>query len=351
MPAEPSSPPAPALTRQGLLGWPAAPLAALYRAAVQLRNRAFAQGWRAVHDAGVPVISVGNLTMGGTGKTPAVEWIVLECVARGRTPAVLLRGYGATARSVDGLTGSDETIQHAENLKGVAVVADPDRVAGAKRAIAAGADVCVCDDAFQHRRLKRDLDIVCVDATNPFGGGHCLPWGRLREPAANLRRADAVLITRSDRLGAAALDALRVQCRALLGEGPVLATTHAPIEVIDRTHPHPLSALQGEKVFVISGVGNPSAVRATVEQCGATVVGERAWGDHHAWTASDLAVADEAARMAGADALVTTQKDWVKLRDFKPVDTPLRAVRIGLQFVDDPAPLGALLDALLPRPR
>ncbi|MHC5019024.1 MAG: tetraacyldisaccharide 4'-kinase [Planctomycetota bacterium] len=337
-------------TGSGLMGWPAAPLAALYRLAVAMRNGAFDRGWRAVHDAGVPVIAVGNLTVGGTGKTPAVEWLVLECVARGRTPAVLLRGYGATAVSADGATGSDETIQHAENLAGVAVIANPDRVAGAQQAVAGGADVCVCDDAFQHRRIKRDLDIVCIDATNPWGGGHCLPWGRLREPAANLRRAHAVLITRSDRLAPAALDALRGECRALLGDGPILATTHAPIEVIDRKHPHPLTALQGEKVFVISGVGNPAAVRATVEQCGATVVGGRAWGDHHAWTASDLAVADEAARLAGADAIVTTQKDWVKLRAFTPVDTPLRAVRIGLQFVDDPAPLGALLDSLLGRP-
>ena len=243
-----------------------------------------------------------------------------------------------------------ELMAYAENLAGVAVVANPDRVAGAKAAIAGGADVCVCDDAFQHRRIKRDLDIVCVDATNPWGGGHCLPWGKLREPASNLRRAHAVLITRSDGVEPAELEALRGQCRTLLGDGPILATTHAPIEVIDRKHNHPLEALQGEKAFVISGVGNPAAVRATIEQCGATVVGERAWPDHHAWTASDLAVADEAARMAGADAIVTTQKDWVKLRDFKPVDTTLRAVRVGLQFTDDPAPLGALLDELLGRP-
>lgn len=343
---------APTPNGHGALGWPAAPLAAAYRGAVALRNWLFDTGLRRAHRVGIPVISVGNLTAGGTGKTPAVIWLVEHLQAAGRVPAVLLRGYGARVATGDGgPLVADEQLLLAERLPETRIVAGADRVAGGRQAVAGGADVCVCDDAFQHRRLARDLDIVCIDATNPFGGGHCLPWGLLREPAGGLRRADAVLLTRSDQIDAAALEALRQACRRLLRDGarPVLATTHAPTDVLDVTGPQPLGTLAGQAVYVVSGVGNPAAVQRTAAQAGADVRGATAFPDHHAWTDADLARCADAARAAGAEVLLTTEKDWVKIRALPAPALPVRALRIGLQFSDDPAPLTALISQALQR--
>ena len=333
------------------MGWPAAPLAAAYGLAVRVRNRLFDMGWRRAHRLPAPVLSVGNLTAGGTGKTPAVVWLARALIERGERPAVLLRGYGAAARGADGIPSTDEAVVLREALPDVAVVAEPDRVAGGRAALAAGATVLVCDDGFQHRRLARDLDLLCIDATDPAGGGHLLPWGLLREPVAGARRAHAALLTRSDAVPVDALAALRARGAGWLAGGPVLATTHAPRELVDAGGVHGLDALAGVAVFVLSGVGNPAAVAATAAAAGARVVGARAFPDHHAWTAGDLAACAAAARAAGAAHLLTTEKDWVKLRALPVPDLPLAALRIALAFTDDPAPLLALVDrALSARP-
>ncbi|MFW6062423.1 MAG: tetraacyldisaccharide 4'-kinase, partial [Planctomycetota bacterium] len=187
-----------------------------YAVAMRARRRAYRAGLLGSVGVDVPVICVGNLTAGGTGKTPMVAWVIRELDAAGKTPAVLSRGY----KAVDGQ--SDE----AELLKAVCrvpVVMDPDRVAGARRAIEGGADVLVMDDGFQHRRLRRDLDIVLIDATNPFGFDHVLPRGLLREPPSALRYAGAVVVTRSDMISAEQLDAL-LERLAALAPGATLHT-------------------------------------------------------------------------------------------------------------------------------
>lgn len=166
-----------------------------YRAAVALRNVAFDRGWRTPRDLGRPTISVGNLTVGGTGKTPMVVALCRKLIAMGHLPGVLLRGY----KSHGGRSDEADELQTTLGSQ-VVVEADPDRVAAARRVLqkTPGTTVFVLDDGFQHRRAHRDLDIVLLDAARPFADGHVLPRGLLREPMQNLRRASAVIFTHAD---------------------------------------------------------------------------------------------------------------------------------------------------------
>ena len=183
-----------------------APLTPLYRGAVAARLEAYRRGWLRSSRLPAPVISVGNLTFGGTGKTPTVIALVRDLVRRGRHPAVLTRGYGRTIAEPVVLIGpdpkvavevaGDEPLELAARLPGVPMVVDPDRVRGGVEALTRGADILVLDDGFQHLRLERDLDLVLVDAGDPWGGGRMPPRGRLREPLSGLARAHAVLLTK-----------------------------------------------------------------------------------------------------------------------------------------------------------
>src|SRR5262249_14997671 len=176
------------------------PLGAAYGACAAWRNAAFDRGARAVQRLPVTVVSVGNLTVGGTGKTPAVVWLCALAAARGRRPGVLARGYGRAP----GARLNDEGEMLARALPGLLQDQAPARAAAGRRLLALGADFVVLDDGFQHRRLHRDVDLVCLDARLPFGNGRCLPAGELRERPDGLRRADAVILTRADGLDPAA---------------------------------------------------------------------------------------------------------------------------------------------------
>jgi tetraacyldisaccharide 4'-kinase len=169
-----------------------------YTAAVNWRNRRFDGPHSAVRRVGVPVVSVGNLTLGGTGKTPMVEWIANWLVQRNVRVAIVSRGYGAAAADKN-----DEALELEQALAGVPHVQNPDRVAGALTAVERfGVELILLDDGFQHRRLARDLDVVLLDATAPFGFEHVFPRGMLREPVRGLQRADVVCLTRADALPA-----------------------------------------------------------------------------------------------------------------------------------------------------
>ncbi len=332
------------------LGPAGAPLALAYRLAVAARNLAYDRGWRRVEKLPAPVVSVGNLTAGGTGKTPAVEWVVSRLRALGRRPAVLLRGYGAPAKDQTGAAGpSEEVLLLRENMPGVPVVANPDRVAGGREAVRAGADVCVLDDGFQHRRLARDLDLLTVDALDPFGGGHLLPWGLLREPVRNARRAHAAIVTRADLAERETVDVLVETLRMLLDGGPVIRASHRPVGLLrpGGAGPEAPAALRGRRVFLVCGIGNPESFRRTVAALGAEVRGLRAFPDHHAYSGADLSSAALAAQHDGAEMLVVTQKDWMKVRALPPPGIPIVALRVALEPLDDPAPLMELVEDAL----
>lgn len=267
-----------------------------------------------------PVISVGNLTAGGTGKTPLVEYLARWFARRNFRTAVLARGYG---RAADGQT-DDEELPELEN---VVRLAGRDRVALARRAIDDHrAEILILDDGFQHYRLQRTLDIVTVDATHPFAGGMLLPRGLLRERPEALRRADLIVLTRTDQASPEELAALRERV------GPAVETVHKPMHVLnlwDRRK-HALEWLRGRRVFAFCGVGNPDAFRRTLEALNADVVKFRAFPDHHPYMAQDLVRVSVEAQEFMAEVIVTTEKDAARL-DPEGFELPLAVLRIEIE--------------------
>jgi tetraacyldisaccharide 4'-kinase len=337
--------PAAAAARAGL-----AAIAAPYRVAVAVRNAAYEAGWLAVESAPVPVISVGNLTLGGTGKTPLVAWVARHLAAAGVPPAIVSRGYGAAPGET-----SDEAAELAILLPDVTHVANRRRVAGARTAAARGARVIVLDDGFQHRRLARDLDIVAIDATDPFGCGHLFPRGLLREPLAGLARAQVAVLTRADAIDAPRRreirDAFARACRGRLRAAWVEAT-HRPLRLRSATSvTEPLESLQGSRVAAFAGIGNPAAFRGAVESLGATLVGFRAFPDHHAYSDSDRESLGAWARDLAADRLVTTLKDLVKVRADSLGGISLVALEITITILSGAAELEAAVASVIARAR
>ncbi|MGA0039142.1 MAG: tetraacyldisaccharide 4'-kinase [Pirellulales bacterium] len=314
-----------------------------YGAAVIMRNLLYDTQLLKATAADVPVICVGNLTLGGTGKTPLVAWLARLLLEFNTRPAIVSRGYAASAGSV-----SDEAAELAMLLPGVGHVANRDRVAGVKEAIDQhAARIAILDDGFQHRRLARTLDLVAVDATDPFGCGHLFPRGLLREPLSGWRRADAVILTRSSSVDAARRATIKANVlRRAVTKRPVWAeTTHAPrcLRTAEgRTSP--LTMLTGTRVAIVSGIGNPHAFRNTVASTGCVITSETILPDHHHYKNSDLAQLGRAARTTAAELIVTTVKDLVKIRETEVHGVPIMALEIAIEFLQGEADLRALID-------
>ena len=323
-------------------------LAVPYGLAVAARNAAYDCGLLPVSRAAVPVLSIGNLTLGGTGKTPLVAWAVALLARHGRRPAIVSRGYGAAPGE-----RSDEAAELAVLLPGVPHVADRDRVAAVARATALGADAVVLDDGFQHRRLARDLDIVAVDATDPFGRGRLFPRGLLREPLRGIARAQAVVLTRASSLEIADRVALR-DALVAAGRGaapPVWAEAdHRPVGLRDATGAtRPLADLRGRRVFAFAGIGNPAAFRSSLAALGAEVVAFRPLPDHHPYTAADLESLAREAAAARAELAITTLKDLVKIRRPTLDGRPLAALEIAIELMGGASALERLVLAAVAR--
>jgi len=314
------------------------PLGLLYGAVAAARNALFQAGVKKVRRIDAPVVSIGNLTVGGTGKTPTVAWLCELAKQHGRTPGVLARGYGRAP----GAELNDEGVLLQRRLPWLLQEQDPDRVAAGERLVAKGCDFVVLDDGFQHRRLHRDLDVVCLDATLPFGNGQCLPAGDLREWRSGLRRADVLLLTRASRLDGDQLAARVRRLQQIAGRPlPVHACEHEPVHVVQRPADvvEPLDVLRGRRVVLWSAIARPQSFRATVEALGAEVVGEQAHRDHHRFTDGDVAAARALAQ--GRDALLlTTEKDDARLDAF---DVPRAVLRVDLRFLGAPPTPAELL--------
>jgi len=307
-----------------------APLSAAYAGVMTLRNRHYDRPG-ASRRATVPVISVGNLTVGGTGKTPMVIDLARRLRDLGHRPAILTRGYKARAGET-----ADEVLEFHTAIPGVAVVVDPDRVRGAQSASEQhGADCVVLDDGFQHRRLARDLDIVLVDALDPWGGGRVLPAGRLREPQAGLRRASLIVLTRTNQVEPARVAAIAAECARL---APRVSLLRAGIEIEacvrrDGTRVEEDALRRGGAVGVC-GLGNPETFQRLVRDL-AIPTPWIVFGDHHHYTAADARRIKTQAAASGASWVVTTRKDWVKLLALWPDDGPdLVRVDIRLRWLD-----------------
>lgn len=301
-----------------------------YRAAVALRSAAYDVGLRRAQRAAVPVISVGNITAGGTGKTPFVAHLANSFQAQGVRPALLSRGY----RALPGKT-NDEKLVLDSVCPGVPHLQDPDRVASAQRAVREhSAQLLILDDGFQHRRLARDLDIVLIDATNPWGYGRLLPRGLLREPVSSLRRADLVVLTRVDQCTPDQRQQILGRLAAIRSGEECVEVAYPPSALVDNAgNTAEVPWLAGHRVLAFCGLGNPDGFRQTLESQGIQIAEFIAFPDHHHYNAKDLTRLAEQARHTGAEALLTTQKDLVKipLRQLGPI--PLWAVRIGLEVV------------------
>lgn len=267
------------------------------------------------------VIGVGNITVGGTGKTSATCALARTFLANGEKVAVLSRGYGGARAGVvqDGRRllmtqeqAGDEPFLLASKLPGAAVLVGKHREVMGQAAIKhLSASVLILDDAFQYWPLHKDREIVLVDALNPFGFGHLLPRGMLREPVKNISRAHEVWLTHCDLVKVEEVQRLRRFISALHPKAPVVETVHEPVGLRDLSgQPVPLAELEGKRVLALSSIGNPQAFEKTLEKLGAVVLPFR-FRDHHRYTARD-AQEIESIAMASADAIVTTEKDAVR---------------------------------------
>lgn len=304
---------------------------ALYTLGVNARNRRYDRNGP-VAQLDVPVISVGNITAGGTGKTPLVIELVRRLGALGKSPSVVARGYGG-----DGDEAGDEQHLIRRHCPDAPYVADADRVAGAMRAVAAfGADVIVLDDGFQHRRLGRHLDIVLIDATCPFGYGHVLPRGLLREPVTALRRAGLVIITRCDQVSLASLQDTRRKLERLVDHAPILCCRHEAVGIED-LHGAPLAhSMNGARAVLFAAIGNPSSFVHTCQSLGVEVVGHRWWKDHYRYRRRDVTALASAGRFPAHDLLLTTEKDAVKLAAWEDLHhAGIGVVKIAIDFIND----------------
>lgn len=324
----------------------------IYGKIINLRNALYERGVFAAHALGAKTVSVGNITVGGTGKTPLVAFVAQVLAEKGEKVCILSRGYGRkNAKSrvlvADGENvlakaefAGDEPFELADKLRGKAfVIADANRVAAARWAIEKfNVTAFVLDDAFQHRRARRDLNIVCIDATNPFGNYKLLPFGILREPLENLRRADAIVITRAN---------LSNEIEKLVNELSKYA--NCPIfpaanKISNVTELENFSAraedrklkVRNRAAFAFCALGNPENFFSQLKSEKFNVAATRKFPDHHFYTAKDAAEIEQAARAAGAEILLTTAKDAVKLKDFK-FQTPCFVVETEMNFEDEKA--------------
>jgi tetraacyldisaccharide 4'-kinase len=292
----------------------------VYGNIICLRNFLYSKGLFKIHRAEVPVISVGNITTGGTGKTPLVIWLCNKIISDSQFQvsnsqcAILSRGYKAAKGSREESLGyGDEPAILAESCPEVQVVVNPDRVAGAAEAVSRfGAKILIMDDGFQHRRLARDLDIVTIDSMAPLGYDRLLPAGLLREPVGALKRADAVVITRCDQADESELIQLEDKLRQINPEMEIARSFHAPVcaKSIDNKEIS-LEELKNKKVFAFCGIGNPDAFLNTVKGLGTMLAGSKVYNDHYHYTEDCAADIYKQAQRLEADLILTTQKDWI----------------------------------------
>lgn len=313
-----------------------------YSLAMRYRNRRYARGRARIYSVPAPVISVGNLTLGGTGKTPLVEWIARYVRQAHIRVAIVSRGYGGEAGGYN-----DEALELELALPDVPHVQNADRVAAARVAIEElGMQAILLDDGFQHRRLARNLDIVLIDATEPFGFGHVFPRGTLREPLSGLARADVVVLSRADMLSSDARADIRRRVARLAPQADWCEVEHRVAAVVNSAGQRvATNVLQGKRAAVFCGIGNPAGFRHTLTTLGCQVVAWREFPDHHNYTRDDVASLSQWGQQA--DVLVCTRKDLVKLGVPTLGGIALWAVNIEIAFFTGEQVLAEKIDRCL----
>lgn len=312
----------------------------VYTAAVRLRNWQFDTGRRPIAKVNVPVVSVGNITLGGTGKTPFIAWLANWFTQRGVRVAIVSRGYGAKPGQPN-----DEARELAEKLPQVPHLQNSRRAVAAEQAIEQhGAQLILLDDGMQHRYLHRDLEIVLLDALEPFGHNHVFPRGTLREPLAGLARADVIALSRRDTIDEPTARAIERRARQYNSQAVWIELRQAPRGLRGRAgQTTPLTHLHDQRVLAFCGIGNPTGFRRTLADCGVSITDCVEFADHHTFTTADWQSLQLQAQQSGATALVCTHKDLVKLPPAKVADIPVWALEIGTEITTGQPQLEALL--------
>lgn len=328
----------------------------VFLAVVSVRYFFYRTGIMRRYPLGIQVISIGNVTAGGTGKTPVTEIFARTLAAEGRKVAILSRGYRRKEAPwwqrmftqviepplvvsdgnrvlLDSATGGDEPYMLASNLPGVAVVVDRNRVKAGRYAIKRlGCDTIILDDGFQYQKLKHSVEVVLVDATNPFGNGNMLPRGILREPAGNLKRADIIFLTkcRGD------VSAVKEEIRKYNQKAEIVVCNHSPRVLKDvwSREEYPLSWLDGKTVCTLSGIASPKGFENSLRHLGAKVVWCDRYADHHRYDSSEVLYALNRTADMGADALVTTEKDAVRFPRFETTPVKCLYLRIAIEIFE-----------------
>jgi tetraacyldisaccharide 4'-kinase len=314
-----------------------------YAAIMCARNFAYDRGLKKIHRLPLPTLSVGNLTTGGTGKTPVIRWLAERFIQQNFMPAILTRGYRASRTG-----GSDEQRMLQSYLGSKAhVIANPDRRAGCDVAMrqSPAPQVILLDDGYQHRKIHRDFNLLLISALDPFGHDHVLPRGYLREPVSGLERADAILITRASQVSAAELSALKTRLLKLAPGIPLYESSHVVTHFLHESGPIALGDLPARHV-VFSGIATPGQFYSNFP----SAVGTQSFPDHHAYTQRDLDALKASATRHHADVLVTTEKDWAKLAHLARVKELPPIYRAQLQNIfagDDESRLLGQISGLL----
>jgi len=331
-------------------------LSFVFSAVVSFRYLLYKTGVLRRHPLGIQVISIGNVTAGGTGKTPVTEMFARALSAEGRKVAILSRGYRRKEAPwwqrmftqvidpplvvsdgkrvlLDSAVGGDEPYMLASNLPGVAVVVDRDRVkAGRYATKRLGCDTLILDDGFQYQRLKHSIEVVLVDATNPFGNGHMLPRGVLREPARHVKRADVIFLTkcRGD------TSEVEAEIRKYNKKAKIVRCAHSPRSLKDvwSREEFPLSWLAGKTLCTLSGIASPKGFENSLRHMGAKVVWCERYADHHRYDSSEVLYALNRTADMAADALVTTEKDAVRFPRFETTPVKCLYLRIAIEILD-----------------
>ena len=299
-----------------------------YRWAMTRRNRRYDLGRAEIHRVDVPVVCVGNLTLGGTGKTPMVEWLAKHFRQRDVRVSIVSRGYGAEQGE-----RNDEALELELALPDVPHLQNPNRVEAAELAVEElETQLILLDDGFQHRRLARDLDIVLLDATEPFGFEHVFPRGTLREPLTGLARAQAVVLSRADMIDESHREKIRQRAAQLAPQAVWCEVVHRPAALLDANgEERPLAVSPDQQIAAFCGIGNPAGFRHTLESLGCNLAQWKAFPDHHNFTREDVQSLVEWS--TGADQVLCTRKDLVKLGVTKLGAVPLFAVSVKLDFL------------------
>ena len=316
--------------------------AQFYRLGIFLRNRSFDAG-KNVTRVDVPVISIGNLTTGGTGKSPMVIWLAGYLRQQQIRVAVLSRGYGAASNQ-----SSDESLEFQQRLRDVPHLQNPNRIASSKIAIEElEMQALVLDDAFQHRKIARDLDVVLIDCTQPFGFGHLLPRGLLREPLGSLRRADLIVLTRCDRITDAELAKLE-QTIGKFTTVPVVKTRTSATHLQQSSGEQiPLDGLASKNTFAFAGIGNHQNFWDSLQSLGYQIQDKLPFPDHHNYTRSDITRIGEVASRSGAEAIVCTHKDLVKVASDQVNGIPVYALIVDVEIVAGEKELETAVDRVV----